>query len=568
MQPSEGIDTFERLASRLSMEERQALLSKLSSYAVLSKEVLFHEEEVPPKVDVERQYKEIPWYYKLYLTILSFFKGKSPLKLYEDRLISSLGAMIESRAPGLFDHRRNILLSGFMEEIGSLKEAARFFYEALDISLNRDKGAFFSFLASLELDYVHRRLLNETDPEEIAKGNPQLTETDVRNIANRTLDSVFQSINEDERRIMYRNARSLQCLKELSSFLFDRLLSNFARDSSNKGLTAPAYLAMDQLSALNNILYSLQDPPSMALLETLFIFLLQERNTEPKIDLALELKTLLSRAEEALGRIRQFNKRIPLTAIIRCSSRNLSYFPQSITGGEDWFAVYRDYWKKQVEDRCNRYIQEQRRQELVEELRDFFKGNPIKSLQYVAGINNPDGIPIHGAFSLAFLFTFYNVLFVEEINRALKPILIDGEFYKKENRTEFTEAYNELLQLGETIRAFDQKLSPTGDLGKRYDIARQEITALSVKRRKIQVIETEASDEASEIINRAMKALKSLSLVLEGILKGEAGGRYDSLINLGSLAGKSGSYLVLLKGTREKLEKSLSLLNEIEKAGI
>ncbi|MCA1949912.1 MAG: DUF5312 domain-containing protein, partial [Treponema sp.] len=82
MQPSEGIDTFERLASRLSMEERQALLSKLSSYAVLSKEVLFHEEEVPPKVDVERQYKEIPWYYKLYLTILSFFKGKSPLKLY------------------------------------------------------------------------------------------------------------------------------------------------------------------------------------------------------------------------------------------------------------------------------------------------------------------------------------------------------------------------------------------------------------------------------------------------------------------------------------------------------
>jgi len=568
MQNPEGTDTFDRLASRLSMEERQALLAKLSSYAVLSKEVLFHEEEVPPKVDVERQYNEAPWYTKLFLAILSFFKGKSPVKLFEDRLINSLGSMIESRAPGLFDHRRNILLSGFWDEIQSLKEAARFFYEALDISLNKDKGTFFSFLASLELDFVHRRLLHETDPESIANGNPNLTETDVKNAANRALDSIFQTINEDERRIMYRNARSLHCLKELSSFLFDRLSSAFAHDAQIKGLSAPTYLVLDQLYALNNILYSLQDPPSMALLETLFIFLLQERNVESPVDLQEELKALLSRAEEALGRIRQFNKRIPLTAIIRCASRNLLYLPQPITGGEDWFAVYRDYWKKLVDERYTHFIHEKHRRELVEELKEFFKGNNIKKLQYAAEGRNSEGITVRGAFSLAYLLTFYSVLFVEEINKALKPILIDGEFYKKENRAEFTEAYNELLKLGDTIRTFDQKLSPTGDIGKRYDIARQEITALSVKRRKIQTLEMEASDEAAEIIDRAGKALKSLIAVLGGILKGEAGGRYDSLVNLGSLAGKNGSYLTVLKHIQEKLERALRLLTEISKTDI
>lgn len=568
MRSPEGIDTFERLASRLSMEERQALLAKLSSYAVLSKEVLFHEEEVPPKVDVERQYKEAPWYTKLFLAILSFFKGKPPVKLYEDRLIASLSSMIESRAPGLFDHRRNILLSGFWDEIQSLKEAARFFYEALDISLNKDKGAFFSFLASLELDFVHRRLLTETDPEAIAEGNPNLTETDIKNTANRTLDSIFQTINEDERRIMYRNARSLHCLKELSSFLYDRLLSAFAKDAQTKGLSAPTYLVLDQLYALNNVLYSLQDPPSTALLETLFIFLLQERNVESPVDLQEELKTLLSRAEESLGRIRQFNKRIPLTAIIRCASRNLSYMPQTITGGEDWFAVYRDYWKKQVDERYTHFIHEKHRRELVEELREFFKGNSIKNLQYATDGINKEGIPVRGTFSLAFLLTFYSVLFVEEINKVLKPILIDGEFYKKENRAEFTEAYNELLKLGDTIRSFDQKLSPTGDLGKRYDMARQEITALSIKRRKIQTVEMEASEEAAEIIDRAGKAIKSLVAVLGGIIKGEAGGRYDSLVNLGSLAGRNGSYLTVLKHVQEKLERALRLLTDISKADI
>jgi hypothetical protein len=559
------IDTFERLASRLSIEERQALLAKLSSYAVLSKEVLFREEEISPKIDVELQYKEAPWYVKLFLVILGFFKGKTPLHLFEERLIASLGAMIENRAPGLFDRRRNMLISGFWDEIQSLKEAARFFYEALDISLNKDKGAFFSFLASLELDFIHRRIVTETDPAAIAAGNPGFTDVDIKNTISRTLDGIFQTINEDERRIMYRNARSLHCLKELSSFLFDRFLSAFNQDHQTKGLSAPTYLVLDQLYALNNILYSLQEPPSMALLETLFIFQLQEKNAEATIDLQDELKALLSRAEESLGRIRQFNKRIPLTEIIRCASRNLSYMPQTITGGEDWFAVYRDYWKKQIDERYALFIQEKHRRELVEELRDFFKGNSIKSLQYVADGSDREGIPVRGTFSLAFLLTFYSVLFIEDMNKVLKPILIDGEFYKKENRTEFTEAYNELLKLGDTIRAFDQKLSPTGDLGKRYDVARQEITALSVKRRKIQTLEMEASDEAADIIARATKALKSLAAVLGGIIKGEAGGRYDSLVNLGSLAGKNSSYITMIKNTQSKIERALYLLIEISK---
>jgi hypothetical protein len=78
----------------------------------------------------------------------------------------------------------------------------------------------------------------------------------------------------------------------------------------------------------------------------------------------------------------------------------------------------------------------------------------------------------------------------------------------------------------------------------------------------------EASEEAAEIIDRAGKAIKSLVAVLGGIIKGEAGGRYDSLVNLGSLAGRNGSYLTVLKHVQEKLERALRLLTDISKADI
>ncbi|MCX7655870.1 MAG: DUF5312 domain-containing protein [Treponemataceae bacterium] len=557
-------ETFRKLAAELSLEERRELLARLTSYAVLSKEVLFHEEDVPPTVDSSQQYRQAPWYYKLFLFFLSLISGKKPAELFEDRLIAKLGASVEARAPGIFDYRQSLLLPGFREELESLKEGARFFYEALDVGLNRDKGAFFAFLASLEMDFVHRRLTVETDPETIFQANSSYSTGDVRQSAQRTMEEIFQTIQEDERRRMYRDARSLHCLKELSSFLYDRFLSAFTYDGAYKSPVAPAYVVLDQMKALNDILYSLQEPPTMPLLETLFVFQFQERSKEESSDLSTEIRTLLNRAEEALGRIRQFNKRIPLTAIIRCVSRDLGYLPRVITGGEDWFVVYRDYWKHQLEEKFGLFVQNRRRADLMENFKEFFKGMLVKPLLYVSSDTNPEGIPLKNTFALSFLQAFSQYIFLPTLNRVLKPILIDGEFYKKENRAEFTEAYNELLKLGDTIASFEQKLSPSGDVGKRYDLAKSEIASLPFKRKKIQSIVQEASDEVVSIVGRASKAFRSMVAVLGGILHGEAQGKYDSLANLNTLGGRSGSYLNQLKDAYYRFEKALQILTEIQ----
>jgi len=99
------------------------------------------------------------------------------------------------------------------------------------------------------------------------------------------------------------------------------------------------------------------------------------------------------------------------------------------------------------------------------------------------------------------------------------------------------------------------RIAPSGDIGKRYRMVQSEMIALAVKRRKIQSLEMEASEEASGIIDRASRSLRSLINILGGILNGEAGGKYDSLVNLGSLSGKSGSYLAVLRNALQRIEK-------------
>ncbi|GAB1484949.1 DUF5312 domain-containing protein [Treponema sp.] len=492
------------------------------------------------------------------------FSGRSPFKVFEDQLISSLGSSIVARAPGLYNPKQGVLLPAFYEELRSLKDSARFFYDTLDASIVRDKGAFFVFLASLEMDFIHRRITAETDPAGYAGMNSQASESDIRLAVNRALEAILQTIDDDQRRIMYRNVRSLLCLKELGSFLFDRALSTFTVATANDGPECPVYLLRDQLSILNDVLFSLDFPPSMPLLESLFVFNLQDRMEERHFDMDTEMHALLIKADEALTRIRLFNKKVPLTAILRCASRNLAYMPQVITGGEDWFAVYRDFWRRRVDERYAQFIKSRRLDLLSGSIAAFFNRSSAGKKPSESTETEMTAMPLRGLFAVSFLAEFQEKIFISEIYKALKPVLIEGEFYKRENRAEFTEAYNELLKLGDSVRILSSKMLPSGEIGKRYEAARVEILSLPAKKRKIQALIEEAETEVSTLVVNARKAIKTLCSVLSGITDGEVGGRYDSLSNLGSLISRNTGFMAKLRNALQRMENALQLLGDIE----
>ena len=561
-----GVRHFDKLVSNLSLDERQNLLTKLKGQSSMSsKEALYFDEETSaPVSDIETQYSKLPWFYRLWYFILSIIKSRPPVKIFEDHQVYTLGNKAEERSPGLYDYQRVLLLPSFCRQLEGLREASRFFYSALDISVNRDRGAFFAFLGSLEMPSVHKRLYTDTDPLHIIEKNPDSPETELRQIAYKAMENALMGITEECREAMYFDARSLNCLRELSSFLFDRILMAFSSQSSTGGGTCPAGAIRELLVSLNNILLSLKTVPTMPLLESLFIFILQEKADEQGFDINREIRTLLTKAEEALTVIRDFNKNVPLTWIIRCSIRNMSITPKEISGGEDWLLVYRDYWKHRIESLLAVYIKDKRQKELQNSFQTFLKGHNLTVLINAQSDLNPEALPLRGDFALSFLNTFYSVVFLPDINKFLRPILIDGEFVKQENHAEFVEGYNNLIKLEDDIKKLDKAISTSGEYGKRYAQARKDMTSLSIKRRKIQIVLQEAAEDASKILEQIRDASRNMVNIINGILGRGSKSKYDSLTNLSKLAGRDNQFNLGLSESAAAFQTLNEILEEID----
>ncbi|MCL1814534.1 MAG: DUF5312 domain-containing protein [Treponema sp.] len=560
----EETGSFNRLVSELSIEERAQLLEKLTSQASMVSSILYEElkDEDEPMADVS--YPMLPWYYKFWFFIISFFNAKPPVKLFEDHLMNRMFRNLDDASPGFYHPQKNMLLPKFHDELINLKEGSRFFYNALDLSFNQDKGGLMVFLGSLEMPEIHKQIAADTDPAVLTSRYPEMNEVELRQRAVKTLEDALAGITEEERKRMYRSAKSLFCLKQLSSFLFDRLINTFIYDSSSQGNICPAASAEDQLSSLNNILCSLKVPPPISLLESLFIFVLMEKSDQPNLDVHNEMRKLLVKAETSLQAIRDFNLAVPLTRLLRCITRNPGYAPKNIGGGEDWYVVYRDRWKFRVEENFLSFTRTKRQRDIQNSLRYFFKGANLKMLDNMGSTQNPMGINVRGNFSLSFLQTFYSVIFMGEINKYLRPILIDGEFIRRENRTEFTESYNNLIKLDDIISRFDHAISPEGDYGKRYVQAKNDMSSLPIKRRKVQIVVEEAAHDAGQIIGETREALEGMFKILEGILKKNADEKYDTLSNFFFFAGRSTVFQEGLNESIKQLKKTLQLLDDID----
>jgi hypothetical protein len=556
----------------MSLEDRKNLLERLSSQSNLSRDPLYEESVDTYKEDIMAQFSRLPWYGRLICFIMSIFKSIPPDKVFEDSRIDRLGKIIESKAPGYFDRKRVMMLPAFHAALIELKTGSRFFYNALDASLNHDRGAFFAFLASLEMHDMYSRLQKETDPLKFVDRHPDISEMDLRHMVFQTMDAILETISEQERESMYTNAHSLYNLKALASFPFERVILSFLPDQQINGPSCPVYVVKDQLMSLNDILYSFKDPPSIALIESLFVFQLHGREERKNFDMDMEMPELLYKAESSLLTFRNFNKYVPLNLILRCATHDMMLEPRLLTGGEDWFVMFQDYWRQHIEKQIVAYMWDRHKKELFESFRYFLKGRNLMFLNNTASDSNPDGITVQGSFSLSFLLTFYIVVFVNDLNGLLRTILLDGDFVKREQRTSFTEGYNDLMKLESDIKEFDQSLAATGRLGKRYILALED-PSIPTRLRKTQLVIEDATEEAQLIIERTRKAIDAVINVLNTIITKDEG-NYEALSNMAHFIGKadlsstasSHKEMVFLNNVTEtiqKLQKTVQLLDDI-----
>ncbi len=559
---------FDTLVLELDPHERGELLSRLNRVTAITTEPLhILDADSAEKVDYAAAYKELGLIAKAIIIVRSLLSGMSKDDLVKERILRGIARQADAAAPGLADTRRRVFLEPFRDELIALKAAARYFYDLLDRSLEKNRAEFFAFLASLRFERTHLELSTETDPGTFIERNALASDNDVRLAVNAALESALSRMEEDYRRLMLQDVRNLQCLKKLSGFLFDRLINGFQPSQSGRKELS-FYTAADQLEQLATILLALE-PPSAKLMEAILAFDLGDEVGNKDFDLDEAIKAESANAANALGAIRGFNARVPMEAALKLVNEDPKWRRPNFSGGEDWFALFKSYWKERIEKRYQKFVAERRIRQLETEVVAMVGAQPQSWFEHLSEAGEEASPPVRFARALRFLEAFYHQVFLSDVNNVLKVVLLDGEFYKRDNRLEFTDAYNGMLQIGEGLKSLDHRLAPDGELGSTYYHAKNELIPLQIKKRKIESAVQAADVEAESLIRRANDAMLKMQLILNGIVAGEARGRYDSLANLSSIEGKANKdFQRKLSLTKDKLEKTVFLLGELTRAAL
>jgi hypothetical protein len=561
--------SFDSLVAELTAEERNVLRDRIRMAMPVSGEPLFPASSAPgaspaPSVKLE----EMGLVARLVLFLRGLFSGRSREEIIREDELKEIGRRVEVQFPGILDRRRGLLLGSVAEELRGLRDAARFFYDALDRSVERDRPAFYAFLGSIELPQTHERLVSEANPEIIAASMAEtrgaVEDKTVRGAALAAFESILSDLSDKGRRAMYQDLRSVLFLKRLSGFLFDRLIGTFREGAApDAGISASFYDLRELLLDLGDILFSMSEAPSTELIGVIFAFAERDELIKEAEEASAILNADMAKAESSLGRIRSFNARVPLGDLLKLATGDPAYMPRDLPGGEDWLAIYKAYWRETIEGALSEWRAEHRNKELVEEIAAFVGDPGPVGFANISREEREGSPPIRLDLSLVFLDAFHRGPFLRELNRPLKIVLVDGEFYRKDNRVEFTDAYDALTRLPELLSALDARLGPDGELGVAWRAISKELGG-AAKRRKTQAIARGAEEEAERIIKREGSALRTMVNILQGFLKGEAGGRYDSLANLSTIESKSNKeFLRSLGHAKDRCERALALLAEL-----
>lgn len=547
---------FRQLSSRLSPKEREDLLQKIRKAASYSTEPFLVETENRAPVDIEHEYEQLGLISKIIIFFISLFSSRERNSVAEEYLVKRLMQEIQREHPNLIDVSGSAALSTMYREIESLENAASVFLTPLQTALEGAKQEFTAFLAGFEMEVLHEQLEEAVDPF----ANPEQFEgrenEEIKKELRLRLEDLFLDVTESQRTSVGQQLFTLETLLRFCRFPFNKVLKKFSRREIDGEMACGLDTLKEQLLNLEQIVFSLRVPPETVTLEALFLFLYRkevagsEENVEDKIAKQLERTGL------AMQRLRQFHRNVPLNDILKYVLRDLNHFPEGGSGKSDWFIQYKEYWHEILERRWKTCIEERKKKQIIKDAAKFLQ-EPVFPLlhRYRDGTHSLLFHPRY-QYSLAFLYHYTRKFLGQVFRRELQTILIDGEFYKGQNRQDFTDSYNTLFQLEGRVHFIEDSLSEENSLGKRIIAVDKELLTKPLKKTKIENVVEVMERENEQILRSCISGLTEMYNVVNGILYGEVGGRYDTLSNLSYLGGSDN------KGFKKKLDVLVTNLSE------
>lgn len=555
---------FDRLAREISRDERRSLLAKIGETQDLNEEPMrIDDASGNEPVLLDREFAELSLFARLRIILTGFFTGRGRNQITEEFLLHKIQRKVEKSAPGLIDYHRELVSIKMYQNIAKLRSAMDVFKRPLIRAMEGDKPDFYALLGKLEFEDIQTRLETEPKPERLANLSPDDLPVEIK----RQMDSLFKGILDDivpdRRRRMRAHTTALARLRTLVRFPYDKILNLFPPGEHGPSGSASIRQLKMPLLELGDALCAFQSPPSTTLLETMFLFELQDRIADDDNRLELELTERMDRAAAALDIVRKINSDIPWTNLLKTLAEDIQYAPSPVGSGEDWFRVFKSFWKERLGIRYRIWSDMKRMSELLRGLTVLWGLDLIPMVPGYRGVEFPENIqPRHEA-SFAAARTLFLEIFQGRLYHALNLIKIDGKFYKKDNRREYDEVFGRFLKLPDKIRTFEIRLRPDGEYGIRHSELRREASAGEDTVSRFRDLVLHLDRESQNIVVPMIGDLAAMSRLLKGILSGN-GGVYDTLSNMSEIGGQGhDTFRVNLQDVRNIIDQSSVLLTDL-----
>ncbi|MAG13771.1 MAG: hypothetical protein CMN78_04155 [Spirochaetales bacterium] len=552
---------FDRLVTGLSANERLDMLKRIQTQPSENKEPLFESEASEESESVEAIFSRLGLIQRIVLFLKALFKQKEVMAVLEETVFEGFAREIETAYPGLYTYRTNTLGASFARELRGLREAIDIFSRPLAKAFGTLRGEFLAFLVGIEFPDYQSRLISATNPENYIDPDKSKTDFDIRRLMESDVQVVFKEMSDSDRTIVYRHVRSLHYLNEFVSFPVSKLLGAF----SNTGLgeTAPVGQTKNELFELSNLMASQGQPIEENPLKALFMFDLQEKLEDQNSEKVEQLLAAsLENAYQGLSQIRSFNRSVPLKKLIRVGTHNMSYGPEQVGGGEDWFVLYRKFWEERLESCMDEFSFTNGKIKLLREVNTLFSFHQLEPAENYQSDLFEEDIRVHLENTIAFIKTFVNRLFLGDMNRTIQAFMVDGEFYKPQNREEFVDSYEGIHRSLNDISRMDSELAPQGSIGREIQDIRNELSKPALRRRKIETVLKNVDTKAEEIVKAARASINLFVRILKGILYGQSGGKYDTLSNISYIGGTDNARLIgRLSNILKQIEEAERILN-------
>jgi len=561
-------NSFDRLVSTISHKERLDLLKKLQTDSDLENQTLkVDASEQIDDEDLMIRYRSESFFLRLWLRLKSFFSSVDIETLYNEHLVTEIALDIEKKCPDILDYKHRIFCTTLYTKLAELKAVSDFFKSGVN-AYEENQGAFYVFLGSLIMPELSERIDKEVSPYNL--GLDREITTELRASLIRKLEEILNDIPQTDKAGLYASVSGLEWLKHFCRLPFDKTLKRFI--SLLPGTyTCPIDSAASDFASFTKVLCS-GSIIKAEVIEALYLYSRQNISTnehdENTIPLASDKEVsaaeFLEKSTKQIKIVKMFISSVPILKLTAVANNCSIWHAEKIPGGEDWFVRYKAHWRKLFDQKWEAWIFDKRKKDTFDKIKALLTCNDYPYIPNRPWKDVWDGIPFPLDHSIGFMFAFFQDIY-PIYSKVLKSVLVEGEFTQRENRVEFTDTYNLLNHLSQSITVFNDKLSSKGIYGDSFNSIISESLRTIQGQARIDTLMNSITSEARLLISQFADSCRSIQLITGGILHESKDPRYDTLANIASIMGNQNmQFRQRLHDARLGMINALDIIKELE----